>query len=60
MATVPFYRAWYRIRLAWTFNDKVHQSLQIDPDWPEATRSVNAVNGSRRFFTRYLQDQLAD
>ncbi len=60
MATVPFYRAWYRVRLAWTFNDKVHPSLQVDPDWPEATRSVNAVNdGHRRFFTRYLQDQLA-
>ncbi len=60
MATVPFYRAWYRVRLAWTFNDKVHPSLQVDPDWPEPTRSVNAVNdGHRRFFTRYLQEQLA-
>lgn len=60
MATVPFYRQWYRVRLAWTFNDKVHPSLQVDPDWPEATRSVNAVNdGHRRFFTRYLQEQLA-
>ena len=26
---VPLYRAWYRLRLAWTFNDKVHPSLQI-------------------------------
>jgi 4-hydroxyacetophenone monooxygenase len=60
MATVPFYRAWYRVRLAWTFNDKVHPSLQVDPEWPEATHSVNAVNdGHRRFFTRYLEDQLA-
>jgi 4-hydroxyacetophenone monooxygenase len=60
MAMVPFYRAWYRVRLAWTFNDKVHPSLQVDPDWPEPTRSVNAVNdGHRRFFTRYLQEQLA-
>ncbi len=59
MATVPFYRQWYRVRLAWTFNDKVHPSLQVDPDWPEPTRSVNAVNdGHRRFFTRYLLEQL--
>ncbi|MET3807619.1 4-hydroxyacetophenone monooxygenase [Nakamurella sp. UYEF19] len=59
MATVPFYREWYRVRLAWTFNDKVHPSLQVDPDWPEPTRSVNAINdGHRRFFTRYLLDQL--
>ena len=60
MATVPFYRQWYRVRLAWAFNDKVHPSLQVDPDWPEATRSVNAANdGHRRFFTRYLTEQLA-
>ncbi len=60
MALVPYYREWYRVRLAWTFNDKVHPSLQIDPDWPEPTRSVNAVNdGHRRFFTRYLIEQLA-
>lgn len=60
MATVPFYRQWYRVRLAWAFNDKVHPSLQVDPDWPEPTRSVNAANdGHRRFFTRYLQEQLA-
>lgn len=61
MATVPFYRRWYRARLAWTFNDKVHPALQVDPDWPDATRSINATNDShRRFFTRYLTEQLAD
>ena len=60
MATVPFYRQWYRVRLAWTFNDKVHPSLQVDPVWPESSRSVNAANdGHRRFFTRYLTEQLA-
>lgn len=60
MATVPFYRQWYRVRLAWAFNDKVHPSLQVDPDWPEPTSAVNAANdGHRRFFTRYLQEQLA-
>ncbi len=60
MREVPFYREWYRVRLAWTFNDKVHPSLQVDPDWTEPTRSVNASNdGHRRFFTNYLQEQLA-
>lgn len=60
MAMVPSYRQWYRVRLAWAFNDKVHPSLQVDADWPEATRSVNAANdGHRRFFTRYLTEQLA-
>lgn len=60
MENVPFYAAWYRFRLAWTFNDKVHASLQKDADWPYPEKSINAVNdGHRRFFTKYLVDQLA-
>lgn len=59
MNNVPFYRAWYRFRLAWTFNDKAHPSLQIDPNWPSPDRSVNALNeGHRRYFERYLHDEL--
>jgi 4-hydroxyacetophenone monooxygenase len=59
MNHVPFYRAWYRFRLAWTFNDKAHPSLQIDPNWPHPERSVNAINdGHRRYFERYLRDEL--
>jgi 4-hydroxyacetophenone monooxygenase len=58
-ANVPFYQAWYRARLAWTFNDKVHPSLQVDPDWEHPRRSVNAVNDAhRRLFTRYLESEL--
>jgi 4-hydroxyacetophenone monooxygenase len=59
MNHVPFYWAWYRFRLAWTFNDKAHPSLQIDPNWPHPERSVNAINdGHRRYFERYLRDEL--
>lgn len=59
MATLPFYRRWYRSRLAWTFNDKLHPSLQIDPEWTDPARSVNAINDAhRRVFTRYLTEQL--
>lgn len=59
MDVVPFYRRWYRARLAWTFNDKVHRSLQVDPDWDAGGRSVNAENdGHRRAFTRYLMAEL--
>jgi len=59
MNHAPFYRAWYRFRLAWTFNDKVHPSLQVDPSWPQPERSVNAINdGHRRYFERYLRDEL--
>ena len=44
MDHVPFYRVWYRFRLSWTCNDRVHPSLQIDPEWPHPERSLNAVN----------------
>lgn len=59
MDQLPFYRVWYRARLAWIFNDKVHSSLQKDPSWEHPDRSVNAINDAhRRFFTRYLNEQL--
>lgn len=59
MAHVPGYRGWYRARLSWIFNDKVHPSLQVDPDWPEEKASINATNhGHRQFYERYLRDQL--
>jgi 4-hydroxyacetophenone monooxygenase len=47
--------------LAWTFNDKTHPALQIDPDWPHPDRSINAINdGHRKFFTKYLRTSLGD
>jgi 4-hydroxyacetophenone monooxygenase len=59
MAHVPYYHAWYRFRLAWINNDRVHPSLQLDPEWT-GDGSINAINdGHRRFFTRYLEEQLA-
>ncbi|MCX2934005.1 NAD(P)/FAD-dependent oxidoreductase [Mycobacterium sp. CVI_P3] len=59
MNHVPNYHAWYRFRLAWLFNDRVHPSLQMDPEWHDPDRSLNAVNDAhRRHFTRYLVDQL--
>lgn len=61
MDHVPGYREWYRARLSWIFNDKVYPSLQVDPDWPEPTASINATNhGHRKFYERYLRDQLGD
>ena len=61
MDHVPYYQAWYRFRLAWVFNDRVHPSLHIDPQWADLNRSLNAVNdGHRRYFTRYLVGQLED
>lgn len=60
MGNVPYYRAWYRWRLGWIFNDKTHASLQVDPEWPHPERSLNAVNDRHRaLFTDYLRRQLA-
>jgi len=58
---VPLYAAWYRVRLGWTFNDRVHATLQKDPDWPHPERALNATNDAHRvYYTRYLQEQLGD
>jgi 4-hydroxyacetophenone monooxygenase len=58
---VPLYYAWYRQRLAWTFNDRIHESLKKDRNWPHSKRSLNAVNDSHRsFFTDYVIDELGD
>jgi 4-hydroxyacetophenone monooxygenase len=59
IATVPLYRVWYRLRAGWTFNDRIHSTLQKDPDWEHPARAVNAVNDAhRRFFTRYIEREL--
>lgn len=59
MAHVPLYHEWYRARLAWIINDKVHPSLQVDPTWEHRPHSINAVNEAHRgFFDRYLRAEL--
>lgn len=59
MDEVPLYRAWYRIRLGWIFNDKNHAALQKDPSWPFPERAVNAHNDAhRKHFEEYVRKQL--
>lgn len=61
MSNVPYYHRWYRFRLSWAFTDRVHPSLQIDPEWNHPERAVNAVNDAhRRYFTRYIESELGD
>lgn len=58
---VPLYRAWYRVRLGWTFNDRVYPALQRDPDWAHPERSMNAINDAHReFFTRYIRAEVGE
>lgn len=59
--SVPLYRSWHRARLGWLVNDKIHGSLQVDPNWLDRARSINAVNdGHRKFFTRYMERELEE
>jgi len=56
---VPLYQEWYRQRLGWIFNDRIHASLQIDPEWPHMDRSINARNDRHRAaFTDYIRAEL--
>lgn len=61
LAEVPLYQDWYRIRLAWAFNDLIHPALQKDPDWPHQDRSISGLNDyHRQIYTEYMRSQLGD
>jgi len=58
---VPLYQSWYRVRLGWTFNDRIHSALQKDPDWPFPERALNANNDNHRaYFSEYVKNELGD
>lgn len=58
---VPLYRLWYRTRLFWNYNDKLHRTLQRDPKWPHPDRSLNATNDHfRRLMTDYIVAELGE
>ncbi|MFI5957517.1 flavin-containing monooxygenase [Cryptosporangium sp. NPDC051539] len=58
---VPLYRGWYRARVAWMFNDRIHPTLQKDPDWTDPDRSLNAHNAAqRKIFEKYIESELGD
>jgi len=59
MNNIPYYHSWFRSRLAWIHNDRVHESLEIDSKWVGEGPSINAINdGHRRYFTKYLMREL--
>lgn len=60
MEQVPYYTQWYRLRLLWMYQDKLHATLKIDPEWPHPDRAVNAINDRhRQFLTDYLRREIA-
>lgn len=61
MREVPLYQKWYKQRLAWTFNDRIHTTIQKDPEWPHPERAVNAINDRQRaVFTDYIVSELGE
>jgi 4-hydroxyacetophenone monooxygenase len=61
MRRVPAYIRWYRLRAFWNFSDRLHESLQIDPEWTSSELSINAQNERHRvFLTSYIKEQLGD
>lgn len=59
MRQAPGYRTWYRLRLMWMMQDKLHPTLRKDPTWPHPDRSLNEANDKhRRYFIDYLERQL--
>ena len=58
---VPLYRNWYRVRLGWTFNDRINSALHKDHDWEHPERSLNAQNDAHRaYFTNHVISELGD
>ncbi|HEY7045519.1 MAG TPA: NAD(P)/FAD-dependent oxidoreductase [Nocardioidaceae bacterium] len=61
LATVPLYYDWYRLRLAWTYNDAGYPALQKDPTWDHPDRSTGPINDRHReIFSRYITAELGD
>jgi 4-hydroxyacetophenone monooxygenase len=59
MDHVPYYHEWYRFRLVWLWNDKVHAGLRMDPEWTGSPAAVNRVNDrNRQYLTAYIEQQL--
>lgn len=48
LKNIPFYAKWFRFQLFWSSSDGFHPMLQIDPDWPDHKRSLNAANAKVR------------
>lgn len=59
MEQVPYYAAFYRLRLIWLLQDKLLTTLHRDPEWPHQDRSINARNDRiREVFTQHIVGQL--
>jgi len=58
---LPYYARWYRFLLFWPACDGGLPAMRVDPDWPDQSRSVSAVNdAAREVFTQWMADQIGE
>lgn len=58
---IPAYAGWYRFALLWRVCDGLWPALQVDPEWDDNGRTINAHNERvRRRLTAYIEQKLAD
>jgi 4-hydroxyacetophenone monooxygenase len=58
---LPYYGRWYRFLLFWPACDGGLPAMRVDPEWPDQTRSISALNdAARELFTQWMADQIGD
>jgi 4-hydroxyacetophenone monooxygenase len=58
---LPYYGRWYRFLLFWPACDGGLPAMRVDPEWPDQSRSISAVNdAAREFFTQWMVEQVGD
>jgi 4-hydroxyacetophenone monooxygenase len=58
---LPFYGRWYRFLLFWPGCDGGLLAARIDPDYPDQSKAVSAINeATRQMFTDWIVSQLGD
>jgi cation diffusion facilitator CzcD-associated flavoprotein CzcO len=61
MRHIPHYLEWFRFRIYWYAADGLYPNVLLDPEWPEDSPSVSAVNeGMRKFAVGYIEKMFAD
>jgi 4-hydroxyacetophenone monooxygenase len=56
LKNIPYYSKWFRFQLFWSSSDGFHKMLQIDHEWPDKQRSLNAHNAEIR---KQLEEYIA-
>jgi len=61
MRHIPHYLEWFRFRIYWYAADGLYPNVLLDPEWPEDSPSVSAVNeGMRKFAVGYIDKMFAE